>query len=259
MIERAAAGALVALFIALAARRARALSPSGAAAAVVVGTVSAAAGWNWALLLILFFLSSSLLTRLGVEIKEARTQGIVAKGGPRDAPQVAANGGIYALCAAFSIAMPWEGWTAAAAGSLAAAAADTWSTEIGTLLGGTPRQITSGRRVPAGTSGAVSLAGLVAAVAGAAFIAGSALLLGWPGRLTIAVFVGGMAGALADTLVGAVVQARRRCPACESLTERAVHSCGSATVHAGGVRWMNNDAVNVVAASVGALIAILGS
>jgi uncharacterized protein (TIGR00297 family) len=259
VIERAAAGALLAMVIALVARRAGVLSSSGAVAAVVVGGACVAAGWSWAALLLLFFVSSSLLTRLGVEIKEARTGGIVAKSGPRDAIQVAANGGIFALCAVLWLALPWNGWMAAAGGSLAAATADTWSTELGTLLGRAPRQITTGRRVPPGTSGAVSGIGLVAAIAGAALVAVCAWLLAWPAPLTVPIFVGGVAGALADSLAGAVIQARRHCPACDSVTERAVHTCGVATVPAGGWSWMTNDAVNALAASVGAVIAILGS
>lgn len=257
MTERAAAGAVVALLIALLARRSGVLSGTGAAAAVGAGTASVAAGWDWGALLILFFVSSSLLTRLGVEIKEARTASIVAKGGARDAVQVAANGGLFALFALLSIAYPWDGWLAAGAGALAAAAADTWGTELGTLAGGTPRHVTSLRPVPTGTSGAVSPAGLAATVTGAAFMAASARLLGWPAAIALAAFLGGLAGALADSLAGALFQARRRCPACASLTERAVHSCGTPTVHAGGVTWMNNDAVNALAAAVGALVAVL--
>jgi uncharacterized protein (TIGR00297 family) len=257
VIWRAAAGAVVALLIALVARQAGVLSRTGAAAALLVGTASAAAGWDWGALLILFFLSSSLLTRLRVEIKEARTASIVAKGGARDALQVAANGGLFALFALLSIAHPWNGWVAAGAGALAAAAADTWGTEIGTLAGGTPRHVITLRSVPAGTSGAVSGAGLAATVAGAAFISASARLLGWPAEAAWAALVGGLAGAAADSLAGALIQARRRCPACASLTERGVHSCGTPTEHAGGVAWMNNDAVNALAAAVGAVVAVL--
>src|SRR5438093_5230732 len=45
------------------------------------------------------------------------------------------------------------------AGALAAAAADTWATEIGAFSPFAPRLITSGRQVPRGTSGGITVLG----------------------------------------------------------------------------------------------------
>ena len=145
------------------------------------------------------------------------------------------------------------------AGSLAAAAADTWGTEIGTLSAQDPRLITSGRRVPAGTSGGVTAAGLTASAVGAIFVAAVAALLGWPGSVARAALLGGITGALADSLLGALWQARRRCPVCNSPTERTVHGCGARTVHASGLSWLDNDGVNFLSGGVGAGIALLAA
>src|SRR3954464_8873352 len=97
--HRAAVGLLAAIAIALAARRAGSLANSGAFAAVLVGTAAVAAGWSWGALLVLYFVSSSALSHAGGAEKERRTSGVVAKGGARDAVQVIANGGVFALCA----------------------------------------------------------------------------------------------------------------------------------------------------------------
>lgn len=237
-----AIGLLGAAAIAFAARRAGALSTSGAVAATTVGSMTATAGWRWAALLILYFLTSSALSRL------TRIPGdIVAKAGPRDARQVVANGGVFAVCAVL-------GETSAALGALAAATADTWSTEIGMRFGGTPRMLFTRQPVSAGTSGGISRIGSMAAFGGAIFIdlmAGSLRLSPALGAITF----GGLIGAFSDSAIGATVQERRHCRGCDRPTERRVHACGMSTVHVGGVRGMDNDLVNLLATVVGAAVA----
>jgi uncharacterized protein (TIGR00297 family) len=256
---RALAGLAVACVIAIAARRARALSPSGAVAAVVIGTATLMAGWSWGALLIAFFVSSTLLSRLGAARKASRTEGIVAKGGQRDAIQVIANGALFAAAGVGALvggSPAWPGWAALGAGALAAAAADTWATEIGTLAARPPRSIISGQPVPPGTSGGITTLGTLAAVAGACFVAGSAAAFGWPPRVALAGAAGGFAGAMADSLLGATLQAHRWCDRCGVATERTTHSCGHATRPSGGVPWLDNDAVNLLCAGLGAAVAL---
>lgn len=258
-LSRAALGLLAAVAIALAARRAGSLSTSGAVAAAAVGTAAVAAGWRWGALLVLYFVLSSLLSHVGSVEKARRTAGIVEKGGARDATQVLANGGVFALCClgvagAGQSAAPLL--AAAAAGSLAAATADTWATEIGTLVGGMPRAALTLRAVPAGTSGAVSAAGTIAMVAGALGIALAARLLALT-DLFAAVTAAGCVGALTDTLLGASVQERRWCDTCARATERRRHDCGAVTRHVGGVKALDNDAVNLLATLAGAASATL--
>ena len=257
MIERAAAGIALAAVIAMAARAGRTLTTDGAIAATIVGAASIAAGWSWGALLLAFFLSSSALSRIGIDIKRQRTAGILEKGGASDAVQVLANGGVFAAAALGHAALPGDAWMAAGGGALAAATADTWATEIGTLARGVPRLITTWRPSPAGTSGAVSLPGTIGMLLGRAFLTVGMVAAVWPRHVVVAAFVGGVAGALADSLLGAMVQARRRCASCDAFTERAIHSCGAHTVHAGGASWMTNDVVNFLCGVAGAASALV--
>jgi uncharacterized membrane protein len=236
VIARALAGLLIALTVALAARRAHALSLVGATAAIVVGVIAVAAGWAWGVLLIAYFVASIALSRLRSAEKAARTGDVVAKGGARDAFQVVANGGLFAVMA------------------LAASTADTWATEIGSLATRPPRSILTWRPVAPGTSGGVNVLGMLAMIAGAAFIAygGRALALEVP---ILAVVLGGFLGAIADSVVGATLQDRRWCDTCQKSTERLVHGCGTATRHAGGITVVDNDLVNLIATFAGAAIA----
>jgi len=73
----------------------------------------------------------------------------------------------------------------------------------------------------------------------------------------VAVFVGGIAGSAADSLVGATVQERRWCDRCAKGTERRVHTCSAATRITGGIPGVRNDFVNVVCTVVGAAVAAL--
>ena len=257
MIARTALGFLIACVVAVGAVRSGTLSRDGAIAAVFVGTLCVAAGWSWAALLVVFFVTSSSLTRLRAVTRSRRTEAVVAKGGARDALQVLANGGLYALAALLSLLVPWTGWMPLGAGALAAATADTWSTEIGTLSTTRPRLLTSWQPVEVGTSGAVTPLGLIAAVAGALLIAIVAWLLHWPPEAAVAALAGGVVGALVDSLIGALWQAKRYCPHCDTSTERAVHLCGTTTKPAGGVFWLDNDGVNFLSGAAGAVVALL--
>jgi len=190
------------------------LTTDGSVAALVVGTLMLGRlGWRGAVLLLAFFISGSLLSQLTTKESVARTY-----------RQVLANGGVAAVAAIFG------SWIAAA-GSLAAAAADTWATEIGAFSPTAPRLITNGAPVVRGVSGGVTALGTLGGIAGALFIALIARLVGPPGLAPRSILIAsvGVAGMLIDSLAGATVQARG---------------------------WLDNDAVNLAATLAGAGLAL---
>lgn len=255
-LPRTLLGLALATVLALAAYRSRSLSRSGAWMAVVVGTAATAAGWAWCVVLLAFFISSSLLSRWRQDRKDYVTRAIVAKGGERDAWQVLANGGLFALCAIGAVVAPSQAWALAGVGALAGAMADTWATEIGIAMGGVPRSLFGWRRVTPGTSGAVTIAGTLAMILGAVVLGTVASLSGFAKEMLVPVALGGVAGAVADTLLGATVQEQRWCPRCESATERLVHDCGAETTRRRGWARLDNDAVNLTSCVVGAAVAL---
>ncbi len=261
-------GIILALAISYAAYRAGSLSKSGMAGAMLLGSiVFGLGGLNWSVLLLGFFISSSGLSRLWKQ-RKLKFEEKFSKGSQRDIWQVAANGGISGVFVLLQLAFPGAVWPwFAFAGSLAAANADTWATELGVLSRKAPRSITTWKVVAPGTSGGISLAGSAAALAGSALIA----LLGaaaWPyaeglsfSRLLLllgAVTAGGFLGSLADSLLGATLQAVYTCPRCQKETERhPFHTCGEQTRRLRGMPWLNNDWVNTACTLVGALAALL--
>ena len=225
-------------------------------AAWVAGTVAMGAGWDWGILLISYFLASSMLSRFRHVEKSSRAAGRLAKAGARDAAQVASNGGWFVLAALFHWISPHAFSHCIGAGALAASAADTWATEIGTLARSLPRSIVTGEPVQPGTSGGVTRTGTIASVAGALFVAALVVVQGWPPSAFWAAVAGGVIGSLIDSVLGATVQARRWCASCDVVTERRVHDCGTPTTFRGGMRWLNNDGVNALATAAGAVVGL---
>jgi uncharacterized protein (TIGR00297 family) len=255
-------GIWLAIFIAGTAYRLGALSRNGAFAAVLVGAVVLGlGGWQWAVLLLVFFISSSALTRL-FRGRKAGLEQKYAKSGQRDAGQVLGNGALPALFAGFHVAFPAAAWPwLGFAAALAAVNADTWATELGALNPGPPRLITDLRKpVEPGTSGGVSAWGTAAALAGAALIGLLAALLSptdhWP--LFLLVTASGFLGSLFDSLLGATVQAMYYCPTDKKVTEQhPLHTCGTQTDYRRGWKWLDNDRVNLACGAFAAAAAIL--
>lgn len=234
--------------------RANMLSPSGAVAGgLLAAALIGLGGAPWAVPALVFFVLSSALSRVGRRRKhsvEARSE----KGAVRDAGQVYANGAIGGAVLVVYAVVPSPLLYGAFVGAFAAAAADTWATEVGALSSQPPRRITDGAVVPRGTSGAVSLLGTAAALAGAVSVGLSAWAVapGWFERLgtgigLVVILGAGVAGAFADSLAGATIQAQYQAPG-GVVTERPAGPVLR------GWRWVTNDRVNWLCTGVGALI-----
>ena len=257
-------GFLISSLIGILAWRAKALSPSGViAAAISGGIIFGIGGLPWAVLLLTFFISSSLLSR-AFEQRKRNLSEKFSKGNQRDYRQVLANGGIGTLIVLVYSYYPYLDWLwIAFAGAMAAVNADTWGTELGVLNPSRPRLIINGKRVERGASGGISLIGSLAVVGGAGLIA--LFAAGYhPEKVDhrflltfVVITLGGVCGAFFDSLLGATIQAIYYCPFCKKETERSpVHTCGANTVPLRGWQWLDNDFVNLSASLAGALVAI---
>jgi len=184
---------------------------------------------------------TSLATRHGRKRKESLGTAESKRG--RAASQVAANLGVAAFVSN-ALVESWmveRGWQFARGpasppvfvlglAALAEAAADTVSSELGQVLSGHPRMITTLRKAEPGTDGAISIGGTAAGViaAGAVATAGSWALNG--GTMMLAVsWVAGVFGLLFDSLLGATIERRG---------------------------WINNDAVNFLSTASAAGFAL---
>jgi uncharacterized protein (TIGR00297 family) len=199
--------------------------------------------WRTALVPVLvLFLLTFLATRLGREQKDRLETAERRQG--RTAAQVAANLGFAAIALSELVQsyLVDSGWFPRATQSptllfavglaaLAEAAADTVSSEIGQVLGGQPRMITTLRRVEAGTDGGISLVGTLAGAAAALLVAiAGTLALGGDWRMFWVSCGGGVFGLFFDSLLGATLERRG---------------------------WLNNDAVNFISTASAAAFALV--
>lgn len=256
------------------------LTRSGLLGATLIGTATFGfGGLTWGLVLIAFFASSSLLSHYRDTQKAALAEKF-DEGHRRDLGQTLANGGFGAFLALLVLLLvdlpgqPRSGnptyifLTLSYFGAIATVNADTWATELGVLSPVAPRLITNGQLVTPGTSGGVTLWGMMASLAGGVFIGLFAFLIiqgaslartgNWLGRdwpVVVLAGLAGLVGSVCDSLLGATVQRIYWCPVCEGQTERRVHSCGSETTPQRGWAWLNNDRVNFLASAVGGLLA----
>jgi uncharacterized protein (TIGR00297 family) len=187
------------------------------------------AGWRETAMpaLVALFVLTFAATRFGRARKESA--GVAESRSGRRASQVAANLGMAGMLAAGGTAgsLTAAAMLAACVAALAEATADTVSSEMGQALGGRTVLVTTGRQVPAGTDGGMSVAGTLCGVlAAAVVVAVSPLGRDW--RVAAGVWGAACAGLIFDSVLGATVERKG---------------------------WMGNDLVNfastVVAAGVG--------
>jgi uncharacterized protein (TIGR00297 family) len=237
------------VLLGLAVLKLRAATPAGAAAGVILtaslmfSTVTFPyQPWNTALVPVLAVsLLAYFATRMGRAQKERL--GTAEERHGRAASQVAANLGVAALV----LTQNFQSWLidshwfsrgtlapvpifAVGLAGLAEAAADTVSSEIGQVLGGRPRMITTLRTADPGVDGAISIAGTLAGIAAGVIVAlaGTLALRGDASLFWIST-AGAIFGLLFDSLLGATLERRG---------------------------WLNNDAVNFLSTAGAAAFAL---
>lgn len=195
---------LVAAGFTAAAVGARAVSFSGAVAGCALTVVFLqAGGWPGLLLFALLVVVGTGASRTGRARKRALGAAQTA-GGRRGAAHALANAGPAALAL---LLVPGHAGLAAACGALAAALGDTVSGEVGLLSPRRPRLLLLGAPVRPGADGGMTLLGTGAGVGASALVAGAGLLAGPAGPpLFWGALLGGLAGNLADSVLGVVVE-----------------------------------------------------
>lgn len=255
---------LLAFVFAYGAYRLEVLTPDGAAAAFLLGTfVFGIGGLRFMLPMGAFFVLSSILSKLGNQ-KKHLLETVYEKTSNRDMMQVLANGGVAGLMAILWHFTRSNLFYYGFLGSLAAATADTWGTEIGVFARQQPRSILTFRPVEAGTSGGITPIGTTGALLGSGVLA----LTGWvipagtlapffKSTILITIITAGLLGAIADSILGATIQAQYFCDSCQKITEKRTHCPDGDTKLSRGFSWINNDVVNTACTAIGGILTLL--
>lgn len=246
---------LVGIGFAYAAWRLHFLDVSGAFAVALLGiTVFGFGEWKWSLPGVTFFILSSLLSKWGKQ-RKALIEGKNEKSSLRDARQVYANGGFAWAMLVCYIFFQQEVFYWAYVASFAAAAADTWGTEIGGYFQGKTWQLPTFRAALPGISGGISVAGSLGAFTGASVVwLSAAAFLGEASFLHGAAIVigAGFAAMLFDSILGGTVQARYLDPSGVEVERRHTGELENRLIS--GYTWINNDRVNMANTFFGGIL-----
>lgn len=238
----------------------RSLSASGALGAFVMGVVTLwTVRFEGFLLFLLFFLSCNIVGKISKRIRsvwEPVDRSVEKKGSRRDAMQVLANGLMTVLAA-----LLWYYTGKASAlvmfgAAVAEATSDTFAGEVGRLSKRDPVSILTMKPIEKGLSGGVTLLGTAAAFFSSLAIA-SCWYLWFKTSIaqTAIVCILGFAGSVVDSFLGAFVQAMYRDPDTGKLTEHDTKN-GQSLELVRGIRWMDNDMVNLMSNVFSAVFAL---
>ncbi|KAG2718592.1 hypothetical protein I3760_03G227400 [Carya illinoinensis] len=259
--------ASISFLIATRAYRRKSLDLSGAICGFLVMSIHLALGYRYGAMLLVFFFTSSKLTKVGEE-KKRRVDADFKEGGQRNWIQVLSNAGIAMVL----VVIIWKltggqdkcldskdstlvtSLLGGIIGHYCCCNGDTWSSELGVLSDAQPRLITTFKPVRKGTNGGVTLAGLLAAAAAGSVIGLTFAVFGFfTTKCTYDVAVkqllviplsalAGLCGSLIDSLLGATLQFSGFC----TVRNKVVGKPGPTVKRISGISILDNNAVNLV-------------
>lgn len=189
------------------------------------------AGFTGIAMIATFFILGTAATSW--KSKAKTTLGIAEENeGRRTAGQVLANAGVAGILGIYIYLLPEQTHTLRLmmASGFSAATADTLSSELGNVYGSRYYNIISFKKDQRGLNGVISAEGTLAGIIGSTFIAIIySIGFGWNLNFLL-IIIAGTVGNLADSLLGATVERKR---------------------------YLDNNAVNFINTSVGAIMAAL--
>jgi len=263
---------VLSLLIAVRGYSKKSLDKTGAVAGLITGFVTCFCGYRLGVTLIMFFISSSFLTKYN-SVKKEKLEDHFKEGGQRNWIQVICNSGPATLASVAYFFLRreeifldyknffWETFCLAfILGFYACCNGDTWASEIGITSSSQPFLITTLKRVPTGTNGGISLLGTSASVAGGAFIglvfwissvvfaeAGAADVVvppQWP--IIVLGLLGGSLGSLIDSYLGATLQYSGYSP----VLKKIINKPNPTLKRISGQDILDNHQVNLLSAAL---------
>jgi len=214
-------------------------------------------GLQWSIPIFTFFLFSSILSKI-IKRRQTEIKENFEKSSVRDSFQVIANGGLGGILVIINSFYPSSILYFIYLGSIATVCADTWATELGTNWKTNTYNPILFKIVQQGVSGGISLIGMLAALLGSIIIALSGVF--WndiePTMYFTIIVSAGIIGCYFDSILGATIQIQYKCKVCKNIMERKNH-CSEKTNYYKGLKWINNDVVNLLASCTGSVSVLI--
>ena len=200
---------------------------------LMAGLILGFGGLKYVLPIAIFFILSTLLSKVGMKnLRESKSG--------RNASQVFANGGVGLVLCIFNHFYQMELIYIMFLASIAAANSDTWATEIGKLSRTRPKDIISGRSLNKGESGGITFIGLLGSMSGSFVIATVGYFLDINTSYLIILFISGFLGSIFDSILGSTLQSRFILIDGKTIKEEKETD----SYHYSGLVSINNNSVN---------------
>ncbi len=250
---------LTPLIIALAYGK-KALTKGGIFLAVVMDIIITLSLGNFGfIVLITFFAGSIVVDKIKKKSKKTRQKAesdIEKRGDCRDIVQVFSNGGVATLAAIFYMITSNPIFIIAFVASLAEAFADTVASGLGFFSKKT-YDIFRLRRCEGGLSGGMSLIGTFSSLIASLTLTYIASLFGkFDTAGFVIIWLSGFFGGVFDSFLGSLFQVKYKCKKCGKIVEKEEH-CGTETAKYSGIKFINNDFVNLMGTLFAAVLAAL--
>lgn len=232
------------------------LTPKGVVIALFMDLAVSVAFGNFGFIYLLAFLLLSVVVDKLKKRLNRKNDEVSKKGDKRDGLQVLANGLIPSLMAVIYICTHNSIFIVAYCAGLAEAFSDTCASGFGVLSKKT-YDVTRFKPIKGGLSGGVSLIGTIASFIAAIIFPMIAVAFGVL-SFKFVLIVGACAflGALFDSVLGSLLQVKYRCDECTAITEKIIH-CDRPTVYHSGVKWIDNDVVNLFSTLFAVIVAMV--
>ena len=233
----------------------RALNKLGLVAALFLDLIISLTLSNFGFVLLLAFLFLSIIIdKIKGFAKKEDT--VTKKGECRDAVQVMANGLIPMILAVIFFCHNHIVFLVAYVAVLAEAFADTAASGFGVFSKGT-YDLFKMRKCQRGISGGMSVVGTVSALLAAFLFSTLVLPFGFDDVSFLLIApISAFLGVVFDSFLGSLLQVKYKCNVCDSLTERELH-CGVKTTRTSGIKFVDNDVVNITSGLFTAIISIV--
>lgn len=238
--------ALSALLIFAALKKEALTVPAVLLAAALLTCISLCTGWKSALYLAVAYAILVAVDSAVKERAEKKVEGVHKKGSARNVSQVLANGAFAVIASVLYAILHNKAYMYVYLICVAESCADSIASDVGVLSRKKPVSIVTFREVDTGISGGVSALGMLSSLVMCLSLALiGTVCVGFNLQNLLILTLVPYLGMIADSVAGALFQAKYRCAVCGKNTELHTH-CGQKTIRTGGVGIITNSVVNAI-------------